>query len=675
MTFLSAPEALDRLAEVEARLDSLWALPEPLTALEWGRKHINLTTGNRKGNWEPDPYQKEIILAATDPTVRRVTFMKPAQVGWSLICQIVIGYFVHHLALPTMHIWPSQGAAEKFAKDRLDPMIHNTPVLAEMLIRPTAKNTGSTTRHKVFTNGGIIDLASAGNPRELRQTQAAAMIFDERSAWKVDLGGEGNPARIAEARGKTYPDLKIFEGSTPGALPKGVDPTDIAWNLGSRGRWVVPCPHCNGWLRLQWSDRDTKRYFLRFERQNANGTLDEKGRFIVPGSVAYTCLHCGALIEEKQKWAMAQNGHFHHDAPERTLHRSFHMTALGSLAGDPWELLAQQWLDAQDDPTELKTFITLNLGEAWEDRGDTVNETILRQRAEVEDRPIEQIPDGVGVLTAFVDIQGEGSGKDNYFAASLWGWGDGHEGWLVDRLVEPGDIADPDMWAALEAWLQKDRRHKVSGRVMRPAITFIDSGSGGHAEAVYSFVKSRQGAARRVFASKGVAALDRGLVREGTTKKARIRLFQMSNAAWKPRVFGMLQRGTPGPGFLHLLRDLPDSYLEELTSEAWIPIKDPKTGRISGKWERLGSRKNEAWDCLGGAYCALWALQNLLAPGAFGDLKALAEEARKPQNESKEPAPAPPRMPSGGSMGGGLSGGLGFGGGFGSGLGGGFKPW
>ncbi|MBS1729841.1 MAG: phage terminase large subunit family protein [Bacteroidetes bacterium] len=663
MTFATAPEAMDRLREIELRLDGLWALPKALSVSEWGTANLELTTGNRKGPWTPDPYQVEIMDAAADSAVRRVTWMKPAQVGWTLLCQVVVGHAVQHNGLPVLWVMPSAETAAKFAKDRLEPLIQACPALNTILVRPTAKNTGSTTRHKVFRNGGSILLASAGNPRELRSFQSALMVFDERSAWKVDLHGEGNPARLAEARGKTYPDLKIFEGSTPGALPAGLDPTEQSFLKGSQGRWEVPCPHCNFEQRLIWSSPGPggeRRYHLVFERTGKNA------REVVPGSAAYACAACGTRIEQTWRWKMAQAGKWAHEFPLRTAHRSFHMTALSSVAGDNWDLLAQQWLDAQDDPFELKTFITLNLGEAWEDRGDGgVDVNALRARADREQRDRGVIPNGVGFLTCFVDVQGQASG--NYLFATVVGWGADGESWLVDWTIIPGDVGEPSLWADLDRWLLEERKHEISGRAMKVAITLVDSGSGSHSDAVYSYVQPRQGAARRVFAARGVPMLDRpGLAKESVTKKSRVRLWLHSNPAWKQRLFGQLQRPNPGPGYMHLAHWATDEFLEQLTAEAFVPIADPKTKRVKGEWKQLRAR-NEAWDCWGGCLVGAWILQNLLAPAVYRDARKLAEEAAKPLEDSKpEPKviqPPPNRGPRGGGMGG-LGGGMGgFGGG------------
>ncbi len=636
MSLDTAPEALEAMQAVEARLDALWALPAPLSVIEWGHHHLELTTGNRKGPWTPDAYQVEILEAAMDPDVRRISFMKPAQVGWTLLCQVLEGYGVHHLGLPVLHILASAEMASKFGKERLEPMIDSCPALKEILVRPTAKNTGSTTRHKIFRNGGSIFLGSAGNPRELRGFQAALMVFDERDAWKVDLNGEGNPARIAEARGKTYPSLKILEGSTPGALPKGLSPIEQGFERGSRGRWNVPCPHCGMAQRLIWQDPDTKLYRLVFERQGAGG------REVVPGSVAYLCAGCDRRIEESWKWQMTQAGLYVHEYGERRSHRSFHMTALASVAGEGWELLAQQWLDAQGDPTELKTFVTLNLGEAWEDRGDSVTPSILRKRADLEDRPRDLIPDGVATLTAFVDVQGEGSGRDGYLFGVVLGWGADEECWLIDWTIEPGDVADPALWGSLDTWLLKDRVHEVSGRRMRPAVTLVDSASGSHADAVYSYVLPRQGSGRRVFAARGVVALDRpGLAKESTTKRARVRLWNLSTMAWKQKLFGMLQRPNPGPGYVHLAKEwVTDEFTEQLTSESYVSIQDPKTRKVRGEWRQTRAR-NEAWDCFGGCLCGLWILRNVLAPRTYRDLAGLAQAMRAlPEAPKPEEAPA-----------------------------------
>jgi hypothetical protein len=75
-----------------------------------------------------------------------------------------------------------------------------------------------------------------------------------------------------------------------------------------------------------------------------------------------------------------------------------------------------------------------------------------------------------------------------------------------------------------------------------------------------------------------------GLVQEGSTKRSNIRLFALATYATKDRVFARMKIPRPGPGYMHLPDWVTDKYLEQLTGEKKITVRDtPAIYRELGK--------------------------------------------------------------------------------------------
>ena len=79
--------------------------------------------------------------AITDISIKKVVVMSAAQVGKTDAMVLnPIGYYIHYEPSPIMVIQPTIQMAESFSKERLSPMIRDTPVLAER-INDKSRNT------------------------------------------------------------------------------------------------------------------------------------------------------------------------------------------------------------------------------------------------------------------------------------------------------------------------------------------------------------------------------------------------------------------------------------------------------------------------------------------------------------------------------------------------------
>ncbi len=159
--------------------------------------------------------------------------------------------------------------------------------------------------------------------------------------------------------------------------------------------------------------------------------------------------------------------------------------------------------------------------------------------------------------------------------------------------------------------------------MLTPAIVLVDAGA--HADSVYDYVLPRQHTRRRIFACKGVDYVSKpGLVQEGTTKRSKIRLWLVATHAAKDRVFARMKIPAPGPSYTHLPDWVTDEYLEQLTGEKKITVRDKRTRTKKHLYVKTYAR-NEALDMTVYCHAGLFILQHFIAPPIYRDLGALQQ--------------------------------------------------
>lgn len=607
-----------RISELAARTAPHWPPPERMPVSQWSEANRYMPKGTtpRPGQWRCDPYQVEILDACSDPSVKEITCIKSTQVGWSEMLNCILLYFIVADPRPSMLVQPTIEDAKGYSKKRIAPAVENCEKAKRLVRRATSRKAGNTLLLKEFP-GGFLKLVGANSGTGLRSDPIGLLVRDEADAYPEDVDGEGDPLEISRRRTDQYPDALILTGGTP-AKPKGFSPVENAYRNSSRGTYQLPCPHCGEFQPLLWKDPETKALRMVYDK-------DPAGK-VVPGSVGYACEGCGSVILEEAKWDMVARGRWVHEDPQNP-HRGFYINALYSLAKKNWLELCQEWEKAQDDPQAMKSFLNLRLGETYEETGEAIEAKGLKAR--VEDIPHGQVPDQAGALTAFVDVQ------PDRLEAQVKAWAPGEESWLVDYRIFHGPTDAPEVWEELDRWLLEGWQLS-DGRHATADLTLIDSGfSSG---AVYNYVQPRQ--SRKIYASKGQQHLDRpGLAKEGSTRRARVRLFHLATDTAKQRIMARLQKRVHGAGFIHLPKWVTDEYLEQLVAEKLVPQIDRRTKVTKRIWVKTRPR-NEALDLEVGCLCGLFILQEILARAKFRDLQK-ARERWKPK-----PAPIPAAAPA-----------------------------
>lgn len=535
-----------------------FAPPPDLTISEWADqfRYLSPEASAEPGRWNTDraPYQRGIMDAISHPETETVVLMTSAQIGKTAILENVVGYYVSQDPSPSLLLLPTLEMASTFSKDRLAPMLRDTPSLRGLVKDARARDSGNTQLHKQFP-GGHITMTGANSPANLASRPIRVVLCDEVDRYPESAGTEGDPVALARKRSATFWNRKIVLTSTP--TIKGLSRIEQAYLASDQRRYWVPCPDCGEHQVLTW----------------ANVRWDEDQ----PETAHYVCEHCGSCIDEQHKLPMLQRGEWRASAPFKGA-AGFHINELYS-PWRRWSEIAADFLEAKQGGSEmLKAWVNTSLGETWDDEGEGVEATGLIGRLEPYTR--EDLP--AHLLTAGVDVQ-----KDR-LECSLVAWGKGEEAWLIDHVIIDGDTTSPAPWEELAELF---KTHK-------PAAAAIDSGF--NTSAVYSFVSKL----RYCRAIKGMPGFNRPFIEDEIKRRQRLRKAKRGVAVepvgvdnGKLIIHQRLRNAAAGPGYIHFRDDIAfdDEYFAQLTAEKLV-IKY-RFGRPKQEWQQTRPR-NEALDCL-----------------------------------------------------------------------------
>lgn len=545
------------LDRVERASREILRPPPKLTVSQWADEHRRLSpeSAAEPGRWRTDraPYQRGIMDAVTDPAVREVVVMKSAQIGWTELLGNVVGYFIDRDPAPMLLLQPTVEMGEAWSKDRLAPMVRDTPALRDKIKDPRSRDSGNRVLHKLFP-GGHITVAGANSPAGLASRPIRIVLCDEVDRYPPSAGTEGDPISLARKRSTTFWNRKLLMGSTP--TVKGASRIEAAFDGSDQRYFLVPCPHCETFDRLRWE----------------NVHWDEGA----PERAWYACAHCAAVINDADKLSMLLRGRWE-ASREFSGVAGFHINELYS----PWVRFgdtARAFVEAKNSPEQLQTWVNTSLGETWVERGDAP--THERVAALRRDYSMGEVPDGAVALTAGVDVQ------KNRLVYVVRAWGYGWQSWLVEFGELWGDTEQPEVWTQLSNVLGADRH----GFAVRLAL--VDSGY--LADMVYQFCRMTPNAKP----SKGhetLAAPIRSAQIDVTMRGMRVRhgqqLWHVDTGYFKTLVHSRIDWPQDQPGAWAIPSDTPDEYCRQIVAESKIVLPSGKT-----VWKRH-DRENHAFDC------------------------------------------------------------------------------
>ncbi len=523
-----------------------------------------------------------------------------------------IGYVMHHAPAPMLVVVPTLEVRKRWVKQRLDPLIAETPVLRELV--GTRKRDATNAEDMKDFPGGMLVVGGANSPASLASMPIRYVLCDEVDRFPWEVGQEGDPLGLIDERTKTFPRRKVLLVSTP--TTKGLSRIEGEYERSDMREYHVPCPHCGEMQVLRWRHDD-----------GTYGLVHSAAT----GVTRYACRGCGTLIDEHHKTAMLARGAWIPRHPERGV-RGYHLSGLYSPLGlgFTWGELWDKWQEAHGDTANLKRFINTTLAQSWEEKGDSIADVALIAR-------LEEYPEGLPLrlVTSFTDVQ-----KDR-LETTVVGWGAGEEAWVLEHEIHAGDSAAQDVWDELDDYLAG---HGV-------ALAGIDAGF--NAQMVYDFCAKRKWA----IPTKGVSGMGRPLVEDERRRRQRLRSRRRKGQFVEPLgvdqgkalVYSRLKLTESGPGYVHFPSrvDFDDEYFAQLAAEKLVTRT--RGGRPRQEWVQTRPR-NEALDCLVGNYAVLRLHLNgrdLHALPVLGRRSPESDPVSSPPPVAPSPAPRPIVSPGG----------------------------
>jgi phage terminase large subunit GpA-like protein len=440
--------------------------------------------GGRKSPWrnELSPCAVGIMDALDEPFIREVYVQAAPQ---TVKTQSILNYLLKRIdQVPTsaMLVMPDEKLTRRIFRRRLIPSIKDTPRIS-VLLSPVM---GDVTRTSVaFINGMDITGAWAGSPAAMASDAMEIVVLDEVNKYPAPQGDEPNAFDAARQRTNSFPfTYKIYTSSTP-TNEHGMITQIIKKRADEVRHYYVKCPICGEeqrmvWDNISWGDTRDPRKVIR-----------EK-------LARYNCRACGMQWDDSMRdravLATMHTGWRADEPISRPRAVAFKLPSWYALSMS--EAVAA-FLEGQDDPDKLKTWVTQHCAEEWLEKAVKKTENAVLQRQSIY--PALIVPPDVVALTCGIDVQKRG------FWFVVRGWAEDLTSWLIQY----GSLTS---WTDVETLIyQTEYQVFESPDTMKIWRAGIDTGGGetddsdwSRTEEIYQWLRKQpMGAAQRVFGTKG----------------------------------------------------------------------------------------------------------------------------------------------------------------------------
>ena len=557
--------------------------PAAMTVSEWADEHRILSGKGsaEKGPWRTDrtPYLREPMdcLSPGSPW-RRVVLMFGSQMGKTEVVLNWLGAIIHLWPAPSLLVQPTIDMAKRLNRQRLDPLLSETPVLRELVAPARSRDSGNTMFSKEF-RGGLFVLTGANSGSALQSMPAANLAADEVSSYPMEADDKGDPLENAEARTTTFPMGRVLITSTPGTRG-ACRVTKEFEERSDRRQYAVLMPCCGSLEVLRW------REHMQWDRPD--------------GEVWCRCPACGERVAQHHKTSMLLGGQWRASAKGDGQTAGFHLPGWYAPAGwTSWELIRDEFLRAKEDPLLLKGWVNKRAAEAWEDEAVArVNAEGLLGRVATDGHEGGKVPEGVLLLLMAVDVQ------DTWLETTVWGVGRGEELWRIWHGKVEGDPAQDAVWNQIET-IRVTEWPRAGGGVMKVRHCGVDTG-GHFTQEAYEYCRrhARDGAvALKGSSTRAAPVLSKGKKVDvnwrGKVLKGGVVLYLVGTDTLKRTIYARLAKDGRGPGTVHFDDATDEAYLQGLTCERLVP-RYVKGFQVL-EWQKPSGARNEPLDLL--VYC------------------------------------------------------------------------
>lgn len=601
-----------------------WRPPPSLLPSEWAAQYRYLSpeASAEPGLWSNAraPYLVSIMDCLSPKCkTERVVLKAPSQSGKSECILNFIGYIIDLDPGPILAIQPNvTPMGEAFSKDRIKPMLRDSPSLSAKIGLLKGRYSAQTITHMVFPSGHLT-IAGANSPAGLASRPIRYLVCDELDRWESTK--EGDPLLLARKRLQTFRARRTSKElivSSPTYADIGI--CKAYDECSQRWQWQLACQHCGA---------------LQFP-QLAHFHHDQDDI----KSLRYVCATCGGehylddadTVKATGRWVCL------HDGPADSV--GFWINQWASPFAR-WEDTLKEWLDASDDPARRQVVTNTAFAEAWEGEGEKIEPNLLAKRAEDWG---ETVPLPVVAITMGCDVQGD------RLEVETVAWGPEYESWSLAYDVLPGEPTSQEVWEDLldlyrQTWTRTD------GQILKPSALCVDSGA--YTQHVYAFVKRAK--QRGIIPIKGVGGMERDALagdRRQRLKRAAIRMREgrppeiLGVDGLKRTIFHHLSAPIGQVGYSHFPEGRSEEYYLQLTGER-LMVVNHRGRRPERRWMPINPAV-EALDARVYAYAALLLSTIELGNHAHRRQPLITQERDAlAMSPPPRPMPAPRRKSSG----------------------------
>lgn len=524
--------------------------PEDITVSEWAEKYrqLDAKTTARPGPWKNSstPYLKGLMDEFNNYETEEIIFVKPTQVGGTEAILNMIGYVIDEDPSPAMVVYPTDELAKSISKNRVEPMILNSPTLKKHY----HENDSSVL--ELQFDDMYLSLVGSNSPSGLASKPIKYLFLDETDKYPGASKKEADPVSLAKERTKTFHNKKIVLASTPTLRNNHI--WEAKENADIEKHYLMPCPHCGKKIEFKFAN-------LRFPDDESMSYADRAER------ARYVCQECGAIITDSQKYIMLQQGSW--EVVERKTQFARKVVFWLNTLYSPFVRfadIAKEFLMSKDDSEALQNFVNSWLAEPWEDTALKTNADLVLERQ--TDVPELVVPEWAKFLTGGVDVQ------ENCLYLSIRAFG---------NHITSQNIYHQQVFSFRDVERIMNMPYKkANGDEFVVALCLIDSGY--DADSTYDFcadnsdwavpVKGASNAMMNHYKISKVNKID--------SKAYGMQLIIVDTGKYKDMIAGRMRKKN-GVGSWMVYDGCDREYAEQVTAEHKINVKT-NNGKIKKEW-------------------------------------------------------------------------------------------
>jgi len=340
---------------ISINIETPYIQPPRLPLWEWVEQNIVLSlrqpvARGSYGYYRTDmvPYARGIFDALEDPSLTRVTVVKGAQLGLTLLGYCWVCYCISQDPDPVLIVMPNADIARSKSQQNMMPLIEDSPTVAAQL----TTDPDDFKKSEYILRRCAVNWIGANSPANLASRASRYLLLDETEKYPVNVKDEAGAVWLALERAKTFEDfMKVLETSTPVAEHGHISQSYLE---GDRRQYNVPCARCGKPFVI-----DFKRDF-KFNTKVKSKRVDEIAR-----DAFIECPSCNKKLNDDDKERMVDDGKWVAEA--KTIdpkHATFKLPSWYAK----WVTIAQvvqNFLQSKDDPSRLQNFVNSTCGDWW----------------------------------------------------------------------------------------------------------------------------------------------------------------------------------------------------------------------------------------------------------------------------------------------------------------------